>query len=162
MCGVASQSRGSIPGAPWLAVARGGNSHRRFLSIGGYNSSGTENVILADMLKVCLGDTGSEETRQRTVVETTQAHRRDADGQSKLPSGFVKPEEVRSSGFHFSTSALLWISHCDQGNSSSHCGRHVVDVAGAVFTAFTVGNNTLDIFLIKHEFCCRIKHARHL
>lgn len=35
-------------------------------------------------------------------------------------------------------------------------------MAEIFFTAFMVGNNILDIFLIKCEFCCMIKHARHL
>lgn len=37
-----------------------------------------------------------------------------------------------------------------------------LQMAEIFFTAFMVDNNILDIFLIKCELCCMIKHARHL
>lgn len=37
-----------------------------------------------------------------------------------------------------------------------------LQMAEIFFTAFTVDNNILDIFLIKCELCCMIKLARHL
>jgi hypothetical protein len=37
-----------------------------------------------------------------------------------------------------------------------------LQMAEIFFTAFMVDNNILDIFLIKCELCCMIKHTRHL
>lgn len=37
-----------------------------------------------------------------------------------------------------------------------------LQMAEIFFTAFTVDNNILDIFLIRCELCCMITHARHL